>query len=165
MPMYDFRCETCHREWEQLMPVGKNPPCHECGTADVVKLWKKRPSAIKGDEIPGGMWIENLGHEPVKVYSHTERLQLAEQRGLQEYVKHVPVPGTDKSPHTTNWAVMSPEGMEKAKQLLERVGRPTQDFSVDPGPAIDASIRNHNPDKRPARMEEGRLIDPDGELL
>lgn len=55
------------------------------------------------DEIPGGVWIENLGPKPVKVYSHSERRDLMRAAGVEEFVRHQPVPGSDKSPHTTRW--------------------------------------------------------------
>jgi hypothetical protein len=67
---------------------------------------------IKTDSIPGGMVIDNLGHKPVKVYSHTERLKLMKERGLQEAVYHVPMPGSDKSPVTQTWDVGLPAGVD-----------------------------------------------------
>lgn len=51
-----------------------------------------------GDDIPGGLTLENLGPEPVTVYSHSERKRIMRERGLHEVVRHV-----DGSPHTTRW--------------------------------------------------------------
>jgi hypothetical protein len=69
-------------------------------------------SNIKTDSIPGGMVIENLGHTPVKVYSHTERLKIMRDRGLQERIEHVGMPGSDKSPVTQTWDVGLPPGVD-----------------------------------------------------
>lgn len=58
---------------------------------------------VRDDSIPGGLVIENLGHEPVTVYSHSERRRLMDERGLQEFVRHVGKPGSDRSAHTVRW--------------------------------------------------------------
>lgn len=79
-----------------------------------------------GDDIPGGMLLENLGPHPVRVYSHTERRRLMQERGLEEYIRHTPVPGTDKSPHTTDWSKGSIDAktMENAAVLVARQSEP-----------------------------------------
>ncbi len=82
--------------------------CEACGKTLDVGEWPYCPhgfgvSRITRDEIPGGMVLENLGPEPVKVYSHSERRAIMKARGLREQVRHMPVPGSDKSPHTTRW--------------------------------------------------------------
>jgi hypothetical protein len=77
-----------------------HPPCPECGGA-TERRWKR--VGMIGDEIPGGQWIENLGDTPVKVYSKSELKAEAAARGLELRVKHAPLPGTDKSAHTTRW--------------------------------------------------------------
>lgn len=73
------------------------------------------------DDIPGGMVIENLGRDPVKVYSHTERRAIMNARGLEEFVRHAPIPGTDKSPYTTDWSKGSIDAytLEAARYLVE----------------------------------------------
>ena len=40
MPLFDFRCETCKAEWEDLVKHDEpNPVCETCGTRwKVVKL-------------------------------------------------------------------------------------------------------------------------------
>lgn len=50
------------------------------------------------------MTLENLGHEPVTVYSRSELKREMDARGLREFVRHVPdSPGGDSSKHTTRW--------------------------------------------------------------
>jgi hypothetical protein len=171
VPVYDWRCNTCKREWEQLVALGKANTCDPCrkagkDPADVVKLWKSRASTVRGDDIPGGLVVENLGHDPVTVYSHSERRRIAKERGLQEFVRHQPLPGTDKSPHTTNWATVGPESLQKAKDMLEAhaSGRKGSTGQQDGPTAVRGDIRDYNPDRPPARFEDGQFIDPSGEL-
>ena len=100
--------------------------CTSCGNAMQIGGWPfcpdhGRPSYTNvTDEIPGGMLIENLGPTPIRVYSHSERLRIAKERGLQEVIRHVPLPGSDKSPHTRSWATMDPYTLENARILAER---------------------------------------------
>lgn len=84
--------------------------CEDCGNEITIGSWpfcpdhgKPRNFTITQDEIPGGMVINNLGPEPVKVYSHSERRAIMKARGLREQVRHVGVAGSDKSPHTSRW--------------------------------------------------------------
>lgn len=69
------------------------------------------------DTFIGGRWVENLGHEPVFVESRSHLQRELKARGLVEFVRHVPVPGSDKSPHTTSWASVD---LDAAKALAER---------------------------------------------
>ena len=69
--------------------------CDQCGQPITVGDWPFCPhgrSALRavGDDIPGGMVLENLGHEPVTVYSHTERKAIMRARGLQEQIRWTP---------------------------------------------------------------------------
>lgn len=78
-------------------------------------------ASVVSDSIPGGMWLENYGPHPVKVTSHTERIRLMKARGLEPMIRHVGIPGTDKSPHTSNWAAVSRTQLENATAMLERI--------------------------------------------
>jgi hypothetical protein len=82
--------------------------CEKCGAEIQVGAWPYCPhgaprGSIIRDEIPGGLTITNMGHEPVTVYSWSERNRIMKARGLREQVRHMPLPGTDKSPHTSRW--------------------------------------------------------------
>jgi len=88
--------------------MSQSVTCEKCGQTVEVGDWPYCPHArgsatVIGDDIPGGMLITNLGHEPVMVYSKSQILAEASARGLKPFVRHTPVPGTDKSPHTTRW--------------------------------------------------------------
>lgn len=98
---YDQKCTACDWIAEIWAMPGEHPACPRCG-GKTERIYLGGYGVI-GDEIPGGMWVENLGHEPVKVHSKSELKFEAEKRGLCQKVRHVGVPGTDKSPHTTRW--------------------------------------------------------------
>jgi putative FmdB family regulatory protein len=38
MPIYDFRCESCGAEFEELVPAGELPPCPSCGAPEPRRL-------------------------------------------------------------------------------------------------------------------------------
>lgn len=97
---YDQGCLSCAWEGEIWTHPHTHPLCPCCG-GPTERRWKTL--GVIGDEIPGGQWIENLGHEPVKVYSKSQLRDEAKARGLVQAVRHMPVPGSDKSPVTTRW--------------------------------------------------------------
>lgn len=103
MPNYDRKCTAC--DWtvlDQLRPVAFVwPPCPSCG-AETETLWTKTPNVIP-DDIPGGMVLENLDHQPTRYYSKSDIRRRCNELGLEPRVEHVPLQGSDKSPHTTRW--------------------------------------------------------------
>jgi putative FmdB family regulatory protein len=38
MPIYEYRCGRCQKEFEVLVRAGQNPSCPECGNEDLQKL-------------------------------------------------------------------------------------------------------------------------------
>lgn len=102
MPTYSIKCPNCGPSERVSTVARRNDPCTKCGS-EVEREWVANGFQTYQDDIPGGLLIENLGPEPVRVYSHTERLALARSRGLEPYVKHAPMSGGDKSPHTIKW--------------------------------------------------------------
>jgi hypothetical protein len=71
----------------------------------------------QSDGIPGGETLENVGPEPVTFYSRSEKRRYLKEHGLVEMVRHVPVPGSDKSEHTTSWTGVD---LEAGRILAER---------------------------------------------
>lgn len=103
---YDQRCEDCGWQGEIVSdtPIardGTQPLCPACGYE--TERYYNGGYGFIGDEIVGGQVIENLGHEPVRVDSKSELRRIAASRGLEQRVRHVPLPGSDKSPNTTRW--------------------------------------------------------------
>lgn len=153
MPIYAVRCPVCG-DYERAATVeSRKSPCDKvvendiCGE-EIEIVYKPNGGKAFGDDIPGGIWIENLGPHPVKVYSHTERLDIARSQKLEECVRHTSVPGTDKSPHTTNWNI-GPSGdprpfcmlseVEKAarrQEAAERLGISVQELDAISGDSV-----------------------------
>lgn len=102
-------CSACGH----VFAVGDFPFCpHQRGSQAV----------IGDDRFIGGMTLENLDHDPVTVYSRSELKREMDARGLQSFVRHMPLKGTDKSPHTTDWSKGSidPQTLANAKALVSR---------------------------------------------
>lgn len=115
MPYYDFRCSNGHT-FESLEPVGTGRiPCVDC-SAPADKVWLS--AHVRGDECD--FVQENGLPHPVRIRSWSEYRRLMKQHGCEQAVRHVGVPGSDKSPHTTNWAAISPQTLIDAKAMLER---------------------------------------------
>lgn len=102
MPVYDINCANCGDSERISTMAGRIAPCDVCG-GPVEQVYRPNSRTYGQDEIPGGLWVENLGKDPVKVYSHSERLAIAKANGLEEFVRHVPEPGSSRSKWTTNW--------------------------------------------------------------
>lgn len=62
-------CPTCKRR----LKVGDWPFCPHGQTR----------LAVSGDDIPGGMVVENGFDHPIRVYSHSEHRRLLAERGLE----------------------------------------------------------------------------------
>ena len=123
MPMFDTRCTVCGNEQEMFAHrFSLIEPCRACG-GTVGRIVAPARHSVIGDELD--YWDENLGPEPVHVRSHAQRRRLMLASGREEFVRHTGVPGTDKSPHTTDWSKGSIDAqtLENAKLLLERVGQ------------------------------------------
>lgn len=74
--------------------------------------------AIETDErFIGGLTVENLGHDPVVVYSRQELANVAKQRGLEQRIKYVP-----GDHFLTDWSKgIDPYTMAAAQALVERM--------------------------------------------
>lgn len=104
-------CDTCGGD----MRVGDFPFCH--GDAS-----KHRPGVnnIEAVTWPGGRVFENLGHEPVRCDSPADLKRELKARNLEPMVRHVPVLGSDYSPHTSDWSKGSidPQTLQNAVDLV-----------------------------------------------
>jgi hypothetical protein len=96
--------------------------CEKCGATLAIGDFPFCPHGryrgnTESDGIPGGETLENVGPEPVTFYSRSEKRRYLKEHGLVEMVRHVPVPGTDTSPHTTSWTGVN---LEAGRILAER---------------------------------------------
>lgn len=124
MPMVDRVCHTCGWAKADIFEHGV-PDRVDCPQGHATeRVWiasGARGLALQDDSWPGGKTFENMGDKPMTFYSRSEHRRAMESLGLVEFVRHQPVAGTDKSPHTTSWASVSPYSLAEAKKLLERV--------------------------------------------
>lgn len=97
--------------------------CDRCGATYGIGDWPWCPhgrpaGTVVSDSIPGGQLIENLGPDPVRVYSETERRRIMKERGLVDYVRHRP-----GSSLTSNWDTVTQKTLDDATELLSPVRR------------------------------------------
>lgn len=116
MRLIDLRCQCGHEERDAF--VADYPPCPLCG-AIMTRRYGFR--AAQDDSFIGGKTFENLADQPVTFHSKTDYRRYLKTHNLEECVRHVPVPGSDKSPHTTSWAGMDAQTLANAAALVSRV--------------------------------------------
>ena len=109
-------CDRCY----QPASLGE----HGIGLCPMEK--RRNASAVESVTWPGGKVFENLGNTTQTFYSRSEYQRYLKTHRIEEFVRHVPVPGSDRSPHTTSWAAVSQTTLDGAKAMLERVGTPTK---------------------------------------
>lgn len=116
----DFKCADEHVTRTFVEDGVPLVPCQTCGADAILPQLFEQAVAIVGDEID---YVDhNLGREPIRIRSKAERRRLMKERGLVEFIRHVPVPGTDQSPYTTDWSKrIDPYTAEQARILVERV--------------------------------------------
>jgi len=102
-----WACGICgHRArvwtWDHQYP----PDCPSC----LFPLTKVLPAADRAATVIGDacdVVVEHglcwPGGAPRRYTSKSEMAREAWKRGLTNYVRHVPLPGTDRSPHTVSW--------------------------------------------------------------
>ena len=134
MPMYDFRCSNGHI-FESLETVGtQRIPCTEC-PAPADKVWLSA-THVHGDECD--FVQENGLPHPVRIRSWSEYRRLMKQHGCEPAVRHIGVPGSDKSPHTTSWSSIAPQTLVDAKAMLERHARVSANDVEDLDSAVES---------------------------
>lgn len=96
MPLYSYRCESCAKDEDRFSTIAaRNDQYCGCGTL-LTRTYT--PSAVIGDDIPGGFVQEHFGHQPETFYSKKAMLKRAAQLGLQPFVRHV-----DGDKHIARW--------------------------------------------------------------
>ena len=120
MALYDLACANGHEQDDIWAVYGSFPPCPTCGAATTPRI--SRRGAVRDDSFIGGRTFENLADHPVTFHSKTAYRAYLKRHNLEECVRHVPMKGSDKSPHTVRWGGIARETLEGATKLLERVG-------------------------------------------
>jgi putative FmdB family regulatory protein len=52
MPLFEFRCSTCERDFEVLIRSGEKPECPECGEKSLEKLLSETAAPVVGQGLP-----------------------------------------------------------------------------------------------------------------
>lgn len=102
-------------------------PCETCGHALELGEYPFCPHGRGGqnarqtnESFIGGVTIENLGHEPVTVYSREEFKAAMKAANVEQRIHYVP---GDK--YLTNWAAcITAQTLANAKALVERQAAP-----------------------------------------
>jgi putative FmdB family regulatory protein len=53
MPIYDFRCEQCGAEFEQLTEAGAQVPCPKCGSERTTRIYSPQAAPFSLVKTPG----------------------------------------------------------------------------------------------------------------
>jgi len=99
--------------------------CKDCGRTLMVGDWPFCPhgpaaSSVQGDEID--VVIENNGtSQPIRFRSRAVLRRHLQMHNLTPMVRHVSLPGSDRSPHTVDWSRgIDPQTLANATALLSR---------------------------------------------
>jgi putative FmdB family regulatory protein len=76
MPLYDFKCLSCHKVFEGFKKLADEMPLCRCGGAAEIIL------NTKGRDWFQPHWNENLDHKPVFVESKKQYREECKKRGL-----------------------------------------------------------------------------------
>jgi hypothetical protein len=114
MPRFDQRCTQCAWADEIIAAPYEQPSCPHCG-GTTERVWRSS-AAVASDDIPGGVVIDNLVPGR-KFYSKSEIRREMRAQNVEPFERHTPVPGSDKSPHTTAWVAVN---LDAGKALAER---------------------------------------------
>lgn len=146
MPLYDRGCACGWRAIDVWEPVTMDhpPPCPSCGAA-TTRMWLT-PATVRGDECD--VTVHNGTRVPIRFRSKAEYRRWMHAEGLESSVQHVPIQGTDRSPHTTNWAATyDPYTAKNVRELLERAfqgGRAPSDAPDAPIP-VAVTVGDYTP--------------------
>jgi hypothetical protein len=118
--------------------------CPRCGQHLAIGDWPFCPhgpsrSLVVGDEID--VVIENNGTpHPIRFRSREVLRKHMEAHNLTPFVRHVPVPGSDKSPHTSDWSRgIDAQTLENVRVLLSRSAQGGDE--VPPQLPIEVTVR------------------------
>lgn len=138
MPMI---CDQCGRTAKTVILQEKEDgdkgqmwcvPCHDTKKFARVNL---DHTAIQGDEIPGGMMVENYGPKAIVFYTKSAMAEYRKRHGLIVKESFCPFPGTDSDPA----GVMNPEGYVDDQTMKNRRDLFLRAAKVDP--AVEGVIR------------------------
>ncbi len=121
MPRFEHQCTVCRHREESFVPGGEHPSCVRC-LSPTEYIWRATGAShgiVTDEAFIGGMTLENLGHEPVTVYSRTELARKMHEAGVVQKIKW----SGPNDKFLTNWAAgIDAQTLANAKALVERNG-------------------------------------------
>lgn len=114
MPIFDSACEACGWYSDCVLvrrSSEPNPPCPQCGGA-TYRPWRGKMANIIPDEFVTPLVDDVMTKDVQTFYSRSEHRRAMKEHGVVNLDRHMPVPGTDKSEHTTRWDVGWPPGYD-----------------------------------------------------
>lgn len=119
MPFYDRACPDC--TWTAIDRFERIEPgivlCPDCGSP-TERAWLTKPSNVVGDEMEHTQ-VNGLA-QPRRFTSKIEHRRWLKANIYRIADDHVPLQGSDRSPHSSRWAAISQETLDGAKAMLER---------------------------------------------
>jgi hypothetical protein len=136
--------------------------CEKCGVELHLGDWAFCPhgrysGTVISDSIPGGQLIENLGPDPIRVYSETERRRIMKERGLVDYVRHRP-----GDPLTSKWDTVTQKTLEDAADLVSEARR-TNAYRVEAEQEAATNAELETLSLIVTELTTGFTVKPDGE--
>jgi putative FmdB family regulatory protein len=80
VPLYDFTCEACGRQFEELTAAGATPACPACGSTQVVRRWSPLGAAGSGLETKGTAARESNARRTEREAQRKERFVAERKR-------------------------------------------------------------------------------------
>ena len=135
MPLYDYRCRSCGRTWEQDMPIAlrDKAPCPRCGKRDAKIVFRAAPRRVA--EGVRGKVLERLLEE----ISFSAPDLLASQRGynpsrrwilLNDPKAAATIPATVPSSHRLAFTRATDSGLSE-NGTIQGVGDLNQDGAAE----------------------------------
>lgn len=160
MPMFDTKCMRCGEERERYAhSIDRLPTCGLTHRRDEVvdgrievvydtcggtleRIFRPSTVMVDGDECD--FIQENGTPTPIHFRSKQRFREWLKESGNVIVDRHVGVPGTDKSPHTTRWGTMDAQTLANATALVGGKVDPIEpDLLVtDDGRVLELSISN-----------------------
>jgi hypothetical protein len=150
MPRFTTHCESCGFEEDVFLEGGTHPPCVKCD-GPTIYMWRATGAShgiITDEAFIGGLVVENLGHNPVTVYSRQDLAQKMHQAGVEQRIKYVP---GDK--HLTDWSkAIDPYTLDAARVLVTRPGALRESEDLGSTLSVETSIRTLPIETPPAKL-------------
>ena len=145
MPVFERRCLVCWWTTDfSLEKFNEEKLCPQCGH-QTERIWTSKMVRIIRDEFVTPLVDDVMDVERQVFHTKSEHRRAMKERGLTVKDRHLGVPGSDKSPHTTSWNSGPPPGYDPRPMCQlsehEQARRREQDLIAELYAKIDAQGR------------------------